>query len=55
MPILNYTNGTYAGDVLDGVEHGTGTFTWNNGNSYSGNWVNGSQTGEGAFVFAQAP
>lgn len=37
----------YEGEFKKGLPHGTGTYTWENGNSYHGKWKNGIKDGEG--------
>jgi hypothetical protein len=44
-------NGRYEGDVLDGQRYGQGTFTWDNGDVYSGDWYAGQMHGLGLLVF----
>ena len=51
MPTLDFTNGTYVGDVRNGEAHGTGTYTWTNGDVYTGDWVDGSRTGTGTYTY----
>jgi len=40
--------GTYTGDMVRGVFHGTGTLTYNNGGWYTGSWNNGAWSGKGS-------
>lgn len=51
--ILNYSDGSkYEGDIENGMtRNGTGTFTWNTGESYEGTWVNDVQSGKGKMVW----
>ena len=51
MPTLTDTTGTYVGDVLNGTKHGTGTYTWTDGDVYVGDWVDGSRTGTGTYTW----
>ena len=51
MATLNYSNGTYVGDVRYGLQHGIGTYTWNSGATYTGDWLNGSRTGTGTYTW----
>ena len=45
---LVYQNGgVYDGFFKDGLRHGFGTFTEENGNKYEGRWENDQQQGEG--------
>ncbi|MDR0558795.1 MAG: PDZ domain-containing protein [Prevotellaceae bacterium] len=49
----NYDNGYYIGDFNEkGERHGQGTYFWNNGDKYEGQWLNGSRNGEGVFYWA---
>ncbi len=32
--------------------HGTGTYNFANGNNYTGDWIDGKQTGDGVFTWA---
>ena len=41
--------GVYEGELLNGKANGYGTFTWNNGDFYKGNWVDDLRTGYGEF------
>lgn len=45
-------DGTYTGDMVEGVFHGTGSYTWANGDNYSGEWINGSRSGYGTYTWA---
>ena len=46
---LHYSDGaTYQGETMPGgIRHGTGTFVWNTGEVYSGEWDNDVITGKG--------
>lgn len=50
---LNYSdNSYYEGSITDGqVRSGTGTFTWNTGESYEGTWVDDIQDGYGKMIW----
>ncbi|SKB73960.1 MORN repeat-containing protein [Daejeonella lutea] len=37
----------YQGEFKDGLPHGTGTYSWKNGDSYVGKWSNGKRDGDG--------
>ncbi len=41
----------FEGRIVDGRKHGRGTYTWPDGLSYSGDWVEDQQTGNGALKF----
>ena len=45
-----YGDDFYKGEFKDGLEHGQGTYTWDNGGVYQGNWVNGKRTGQGKYT-----
>lgn len=40
----------YDGQFSKGLPHGVGTYSWANGNSYSGEWAEGMRNGEGKFT-----
>ena len=44
---LQYRGGTYIGEVVDGLPHGQGTWTYPNGNKYVGEYKNGKKNGKG--------
>lgn len=41
-------SGTYTGDMIRGIFHGTGTMKYNDGGWYTGTWKNGSWSGNGS-------
>ncbi len=43
-----YSNGFYEGEMRNGIEDGYGKFSWNNGDVFEGNFVNGER-GEGVY------
>ena len=45
---------TYLGRFADGLPEGKGTYTWANGNTYSGEWIEGKRNGEGALIIKMA-
>lgn len=47
-----YEFGIYEGDLVFGSPEGKGTFTWDNGDFYTGSWKNGRRTGKGKIVWA---
>tara|TARA_B100000579_G_C22562030_1_gene724819 strand:+ start:138 stop:608 length:471 start_codon:yes stop_codon:yes gene_type:complete len=50
-----YTNSygsTYEGDLMDGKEHGHGTFCWKDGTKYEGEWRFGKKHGYGRLTLA---
>ena len=50
---INYQNGAvYKGQLLMGMRHGSGTFTWPDGSVYTGDWQYGSATGYGNLSLA---
>jgi len=42
-----YENGTYTGELRAFKRHGNGTYNWNSGNVYVGEWKNGLMDGSG--------
>ena len=46
---MEYDNGNYEGEMVNGSRHGKGKYTWNNGSEYEGNWVNGKRCGFGVY------
>lgn len=49
--VQNYTNGDkYAGNFVNGIRSGHGTYTWSNGTVYEGEWKNGNRHGSGIFT-----
>ena len=49
--VLNFDNGTYKGDVVDGKKHGKGVYTFNSGNKYEGDYKDDVMEGKGRFYF----
>ena len=50
---IDYDNGYYIGDVDSNDErHGFGTYYWNNGERYEGDWVHGKITGKGTYYYS---
>lgn len=45
-------NGYYTGYLVEGIFHGKGTYEWDNGTVYTGDWVNGKRTGQGTCTFS---
>lgn len=39
----------YEGRFLDGLPNGDGTYTWDSGNSYTGDWISGQRHGIGKY------
>ena len=37
---IEYSNGFYVGDVVNGNKHGKGKYYWSSGVKYDGDWVN---------------
>ena len=55
-----YKNGKYVGDFINGIRngyfvtgirHGHGSFYWNKGETYIGDWVNDYRTGRGTYLW----
>ena len=53
MPLIEYSNGgVYDGHLsLSGKRHGTGRYTWPNGDVYDGEWADGVQSGAGVKTY----
>eukprot|EP00903_Cladosiphon_okamuranus_P012106 g11359.t1 len=50
---IRFANGDdYAGTVMDGAPHGTGTYKYSNGDIFTGGWDRGLRHGQGICVFA---
>ena len=47
MEKINYLNGVYEGQLLNGVPNGKGILKWESGDEYHGQWENGKMTGFG--------
>ena len=46
---VTYDNGSYEGEIVDGLRHGKGKYTWSNGSEYEGDWVKGKRCGFGTY------
>ena len=44
---INYNNGRYIGQILNGLPEGKGIIYYGNGNRYEGEWKNGKYEGKG--------
>lgn len=44
---IRFADGIYSGVNVDGVRQGYGTFKYNNGDVYTGNWYNNKRSGRG--------
>ena len=40
----------YVGEMKDGVQHGLGTFNYNDGEKHEGEWKNGYPDGQGTYI-----
>jgi hypothetical protein len=49
--MMKYQSGTYIGDWQDGLRHGQGKFTWNNGDTYNGSWFEDKRHGQGIYIW----
>lgn len=49
---IEYDNGYYEGDVVDGKKHGKGVWCFNDGRRYSGEFVNDKIQGKGVFYYS---
>lgn len=50
MAKIDFTDGTYCGDRVDGKRHGNGTFVFVNGDIYSGEWQDDMPNGYGQYI-----
>jgi len=50
-PTLDWHNGTYRGDLKNGVPHGEGTWSNSLGEKYEGDWENGKWHGSGIYTY----
>ncbi len=48
---VEYDNGSYTGYFRDGMRHGYGVYSWNNGLRYEGSWDHGLQDGMGKITW----
>ena len=48
---MEYQSGKYIGQWKDGLRHGLGKFTWNNGDTYAGAWVKDKRHGQGTYIW----
>lgn len=46
------SKGIYEGQWLNNARHGSGKYTWANGDSYEGEFKDGARNGEGIYLFA---
>jgi len=47
---IHYISGDYyEGDLLNGIQHGQGTYIWANGDMYIGGWSKGMKSGQGTY------
>ena len=49
---VEYTTGTYKGNMVNGVRDGYGVFTYNSGMVYEGSWKDGKYDGQGKLTWA---
>ena len=49
---ITYNDGIYVGQTDKTLEHGKGTFTWNIGDVYTGEFVYGQRTGKGIYKWS---
>lgn len=49
--IMQYRSGKYVGNWQNGLRHGQGKFSWNNGDTYDGSWFEDKRHGEGIYVW----
>ncbi|MCU7549849.1 protein kinase [Chitinophagaceae bacterium LB-8] len=51
--VVQYEDGLYEGNFTDGQMDGQGTFTWSNGDKYTGTWKEGLMHGYGTYSAAE--
>ena len=49
---IDWEEGTYTGEVSNGVPNGQGTYTYLDGNKYVGEWKDGNFHGQGTETYA---
>ena len=49
--VIQYTNGTYEGTILNGKRHGKGKYTWDVGDVYEGDWKDDKRIGKGKYTW----
>ena len=47
--VINYKDGRYVGQILNGLREGKGIKYWNDGARYEGDWKNDKREGKGIF------
>ena len=52
---LQFEEGKYIGQVVNGLQEGKGTFKYNSGSIYEGDWKNGKKEGKGIFYCKKEP
>ena len=50
--IIKGKYGVYKGEVINGKRHGSGVYTWNNGNRYVGQYNNDKMNGKGIYYYS---
>lgn len=51
---ISYSNGKYAGEIVRGIRHGYGVYTFASGEKYEGQWFEGDWTGYARWSFKGA-
>ncbi|QIB27932.1 copper amine oxidase N-terminal domain-containing protein [Caloranaerobacter azorensis] len=49
---IDFEDGYYEGELLNGIPNGYGKCVWNNGDIYEGNWFDGQKSGQGKYIWA---
>ena len=49
---IEWEDGIYVGELLDGIPHGQGTWTHPDGDKYVGEWKDGEKHGQGTYTGA---
>ena len=47
---IRWDNREYSGEIVDGLPHGQGKMTWDNGAVYEGEWKHGAMHGQGRMI-----
>ena len=47
---IQYDNGRYVGQIVNGIKEGKGTYFWEDGDKYKGDWKNDKKNGKGIYL-----
>ena len=48
---VQYDNGRYVGQIVNGIKEGKGTYYWNDGDRYEGEWKKDKKEGKGTYFW----